>query len=191
MLVDLNVNDSRCRAGSYRRPTLTMVGRAKIRTPSAGIAIFPPRNGDAASVKPGTETTKCQTVMLYFRFPLSPRPGATSKLNQSCAAAASGSAFPQLRRPPHVWWFIRRNWTATKTFRVPYPTTQPRIRGERRGRRLPVHSNLNAAAQDQNQRPRPYQPPPPSTTRIRTTMRIVVRSMNFSNGCFRGNRSSR
>ncbi len=40
--------------------------------------------------------------------------------------------------------------------------------------------DMKAAASDQNQRPRPYQPPPPSKTTMRTMMRIVVKSMNFS-----------
>jgi len=40
--------------------------------------------------------------------------------------------------------------------------------------------DMKAAVSDQNQRPRPYQPPPPSKTTMRTMMRIVVKSMNFS-----------
>ena len=43
-----------------------------------------------------------------------------------------------------------------------------------------MFSDMDAAASGQNQRPRPYQPPPPSSTTIRTMMRIVVKSMNFS-----------
>jgi hypothetical protein len=40
--------------------------------------------------------------------------------------------------------------------------------------------DMKAAASSQNQRPRPYQPPPPIKTTMRTMMRIVVKSMNFS-----------